>query len=185
MKEIINLSLVVLLCLTVLPVASAYDFNYEKPDLDAMSYQAFLLYNLIEVPNQAINLIYNLLTSARFYEDKTILCEAELIDTQKKLYNCRDGGGSNTPVIQVTTVNDCSEEVEVELTADFNGDGQVDNNDYIIWKCNFPMSQGATHGQGDANGDGDVDAFDFGDWQSQYTGAPGDAFKFGDIQADC
>lgn len=46
------------------------------------------------------------------------------------------------------------------LTADFNGDGVVDLNDFVILKDHFGLAE-AKPEQGDANGDGTVDLADF------------------------
>jgi hypothetical protein len=54
------------------------------------------------------------------------------------------------------------------IGADFNGDGLVDNDDYLIWLANL----GNPGGLGDANGDGRVDGRDFLIWQMQ-LGGPG------------
>ena len=43
--------------------------------------------------------------------------------------------------------------------ADFDGDGDVDLDDFVILKTNF--GTGTTHAEGDADGDGDVDLDDF------------------------
>ncbi|MFW6154854.1 MAG: hypothetical protein ACOC95_06515 [Planctomycetota bacterium] len=45
------------------------------------------------------------------------------------------------------------------LQADFDGDGDVDLDDFVILKTNFGV--GTTHAEGDADGDGDVDLDDF------------------------
>lgn len=50
--------------------------------------------------------------------------------------------------------------------ADFDGDGDVDGMDFLIWQRGF--GSGTSHGQGDANGDSMVDAADLAIWQGQY-----------------
>src|SRR5690606_32450705 len=48
------------------------------------------------------------------------------------------------------------------VPGDFNGDGNVDGADFVIWQTNFPNNSGAASlDQGDANGDGNVDGADF------------------------
>jgi hypothetical protein len=47
-----------------------------------------------------------------------------------------------------------------QVSADFDGDGAVSGNDFLIWQSNIGTLLGATHGQGDADGDGDVDSDD-------------------------
>jgi hypothetical protein len=58
-------------------------------------------------------------------------------------------------------------------TADFTGDGVVDQSDLVRWEQSFGMSSGASTSLGDANGDGDVDGGDFLAWQrSLFAAAP-------------
>ncbi|NOZ40706.1 MAG: hypothetical protein GXP24_10845 [Planctomycetes bacterium] len=52
-------------------------------------------------------------------------------------------------------------------TADFSVDGQVDNDDLVLWQAGFGRSADATHAEGDANGDRDVDGADFLQWQRE------------------
>jgi hypothetical protein len=57
----------------------------------------------------------------------------------------------------------------VEIVAgDFDGDGDVDEFDFLAWQANFPTASGATLAQGDADGDGDVDGADFVVWQTNF-----------------
>jgi hypothetical protein len=51
---------------------------------------------------------------------------------------------------------------------DFNGDGNVDGNDFVIWQMHFPTASGAALDDGDADGDGDVDGADFVVWQTNF-----------------
>ena len=51
------------------------------------------------------------------------------------------------------------------FTADFDGDGDVDENDLSAWQSAY-----ATDAAGDTDSDGDSDGFDFLTWQQQYTG---------------
>lgn len=55
--------------------------------------------------------------------------------------------------------------------ADFNGDGAVDGNDFLIWQSKFGAT-GTTQPNGDANGDGDVTAADLDVWKTQFGAAP-------------
>lgn len=48
---------------------------------------------------------------------------------------------------------------------DFDGNGSVDGQDFIIWSNNLGLGPGATRGDGDADDDGDVDGNDFLLWQ--------------------
>ena len=54
------------------------------------------------------------------------------------------------------------------ITADFDGDDDVDYDDYNRWVANWGISSGATHAQGDADHDGSVDNDDFLIWQKQF-----------------
>lgn len=53
------------------------------------------------------------------------------------------------------------------LTADFDGDDDVDGQDLANWKVGFGLSALAINLQGDADGDADVDGRDFLSWQQQ------------------
>jgi hypothetical protein len=62
---------------------------------------------------------------------------------------------------------------EQPQAGDFNGDGNVDGADFVVWQDNFPLSSGATLADGDADGDGDVDGADFIAWQTNFPFTPG------------
>ncbi len=49
--------------------------------------------------------------------------------------------------------------------ADFDKDGDVDGDDFLIWQLNFGTREDVTHNDGDADRDGDVDGDDFLAWQ--------------------
>ena len=52
---------------------------------------------------------------------------------------------------------------------DFDGDGDIDGNDFLIWQNNFPRNDGqAISFIGDATGDGNVDGDDFLIWQNSF-----------------
>lgn len=51
--------------------------------------------------------------------------------------------------------------------ADFDGDGDVDGTDFLIWQRGFGLSGQADNMNGDANADGVVDSADLAIWQSQ------------------
>ncbi len=51
-------------------------------------------------------------------------------------------------------------------TADFDGDGDVDSADLIVWQSSYGVNAGA-----DADGDGESDGDDFLIWQQQFTGS--------------
>lgn len=50
--------------------------------------------------------------------------------------------------------------------ADFDGDGDVDGEDFLAWQAGLGV--GTTLADGDANGDGTVDSSDLAIWQDQY-----------------
>ncbi len=56
---------------------------------------------------------------------------------------------------------------------DFDKDGVVDGNDFLLWQQGFPTASGATQAQGDANGDGAVDGDDFLIWQQNFGSSGG------------
>ncbi len=51
-------------------------------------------------------------------------------------------------------------------SADFNGDGKIDGNDFLVWQQN--LGSGTTFAQGDADGNGTVDSADLAVWRSQF-----------------
>ena len=53
---------------------------------------------------------------------------------------------------------------------DFDNDGDVDGDDFLIWQASFNIDDG-----GDADGDGDTDGDDFLLWQSNFRSASGAA----------
>lgn len=61
----------------------------------------------------------------------------------------------------------------VGLSGDFDGDGDVDGADFVVWQTNFPMASGASPGTGDADGDEDVDGADFAAWQDGFPSGAG------------
>jgi hypothetical protein len=53
--------------------------------------------------------------------------------------------------------------------ADFDGDNDVDGNDFLIWQRGLGVGTSST---GDANGDGTVNGADLTIWRNQFGGAP-------------
>jgi len=58
--------------------------------------------------------------------------------------------------------------IAVTFTADFEPDGDVDNDDLTLWEAGYGISSGAVVQDGDANRDGAVSGLDFLAWQSQF-----------------
>lgn len=56
--------------------------------------------------------------------------------------------------------------------ADFDGDGDVDGRDFLIWQRGFGATGQENNSLGDANGDGTVNAADLEIWQGQYGNDP-------------
>jgi hypothetical protein len=54
------------------------------------------------------------------------------------------------------------------VPGDFDSDGDVDGNDFLVWQGGFGIPSGATSADGDADSDGDVDGNDFLIWQSNF-----------------
>ena len=58
-------------------------------------------------------------------------------------------------------------------SADFDQNGSVDGDDFLIWQAGFGTSGTGTSNMGDANGDFDIDGDDFLIWQAQFGSASG------------
>ena len=57
----------------------------------------------------------------------------------------------------------------IQISGDFDLDGDLDGDDFLLWQRNFPILDGTAHSSnGDANGDGNVDGDDFLIWQSNF-----------------
>ena len=54
------------------------------------------------------------------------------------------------------------------LSADFDGDGDQDGADFLLWQRGFGLTAGATRSQGDADGDHDVDSADLANWKANF-----------------
>ena len=80
-----------------------------------------------------------------------------------------DGGAIH--IDDVTFAN-----LSLEFSADANGDGSVDGNDFLSLQRGLAIDSGATHADGDFNLDGQVNAADVAIFESQYgTTAPATA----------
>jgi hypothetical protein len=62
---------------------------------------------------------------------------------------------------------------EIVEDADFDGDGDVDGRDFLIWQRGFGLTEQEDNSLGDANGDGDINEADLVIWQTQYV-VPGE-----------
>ena len=56
--------------------------------------------------------------------------------------------------------------------ADFDGDGLVTGQDFLIWQLNLGLGGQVNNSNGDANADGTVDNLDLADWETQYGSPP-------------
>ncbi len=82
-------------------------------------------------------------------------------------------GSYNVSVTASTATSSAGKGLDVAvgaLLADFNGDGQVDGTDFLIWQANYLKNTSPTRLTGDANGDGRVDGLDMLIWQMEYHG---------------
>jgi hypothetical protein len=60
------------------------------------------------------------------------------------------------------------------VAGDFDGDLDIDGNDFLVWQRGLTAAGGGTAATGDANGDGNVDGADFTIWAQGFgTGAGG------------
>jgi hypothetical protein len=57
-------------------------------------------------------------------------------------------------------------------SADFDGDGDVDGRDFLLWQRGFGKTTNAEKIDGDADNDGDVNGGDLVIWQDQYATVP-------------
>lgn len=61
--------------------------------------------------------------------------------------------------------------VSIATNADFDGDGDIDGDDYLIWQRGFGIGSPGL-ADGDANGDGSVNALDLEAWSQQFGSQP-------------
>jgi hypothetical protein len=54
------------------------------------------------------------------------------------------------------------------IAGDYNGNGQIDAADYVVWRNNNGLMGGATPQQGDGTGDGNVTVEDYNLWRSNF-----------------
>ena len=66
------------------------------------------------------------------------------------------------------TTGELSVVASIAENADFDGDGDVDGRDFLIWQRGFGLADQEDNSLGDADGSGTVDAGDLAVWQTQY-----------------
>jgi hypothetical protein len=59
------------------------------------------------------------------------------------------------------------------LPGDYNGNGEVDAADYVLWRKNNGLMGGATPAQGDGTGDGNVTVEDYNFWRTNFGNSAG------------
>jgi hypothetical protein len=75
------------------------------------------------------------------------------------------GAGNATLYLDNVSHNPTGYLAAPPIAGDFNGDGNVDQDDLLAWKTGFGMPSGALAQHGDGDNDGDVDGSDFLVWQ--------------------
>lgn len=61
----------------------------------------------------------------------------------------------------------------VDISADFDGDLDVDGADFLVWQRGFGLTGQTNNSNGDADGNGTVNSLDLAEWQNQYgAGTP-------------
>jgi hypothetical protein len=68
---------------------------------------------------------------------------------------------------------------------DFDGDSDVDGEDFLIWQRGVGLTGQPNASTGDADGDGDVDAADLGLWQANFGGSTAPAIAAVPEPATC
>ncbi len=61
-----------------------------------------------------------------------------------------------------------AEVIYVSSDADFDGSGEINGRDFLVWQRGFGLSEQVDKSNGDANGDGTVDGGDLAVWDLQY-----------------
>jgi hypothetical protein len=74
----------------------------------------------------------------------------------------------NTTGFDIEGIDNVKLFVVPPASADFDGDNDVDGDDFLIWQRNF--GTGTFFNQGDANNSGTVDDADLAIWEAQYAG---------------
>ncbi|MBN1854771.1 MAG: PEP-CTERM sorting domain-containing protein [Pirellulales bacterium] len=85
-----------------------------------------------------------------------------------------DGEGKSDLVLTYRTASGLVIQGHVEYVtgtaenADFDGDGDVDGADFLVWQAGFGIAGTGTLANGDANNDTNVDSADLAIWKSQF-----------------
>ena len=88
--------------------------------------------------------------------------------TENMVFNLRSAGShSNTSSLYDNLVIGAAGGT-ASFAGDFDDDGDVDGDDFLVWQNGMPTASGAAKSGGDADGDGDVDGDDFLIWQNQF-----------------
>jgi autotransporter-associated beta strand protein len=119
----------------------------------------FALGDFVPVGNETFTLVNNTGVGAINGEFGNYT-QGAMVDLAGKTFfiNYQGGAGGNDVVLSPTAPG-------IE-NANFDGDGDVDGNDFLIWQRGFGGP--GTASQGDANADGQVNDVDFGIWKNQF-----------------
>lgn len=108
------------------------------------------------------------------------LAAVEVFDAQMMPVVPQEGSSSNALRYQVSTnelhylrLSGSSPDADISLAftglaGDFDGDGDVDGRDFLLWQRGFGRQPNATSGDGDADANGVVDSTDLHLWQEGY-----------------
>lgn len=109
------------------------------------------------------------------------LATVEVFDAQMMHVAPKEGSNSNVLRYQVSTnelhylrLSGSSPDADMSLAftglaGDFDGDGDVDGRDFLLWQRGFGRQPNATSGNGDADANGVVDSTDLHLWQENYS----------------
>jgi hypothetical protein len=104
-----------------------------------------------------------LASSTNFFENDQVTFNV----TAGQSYLIRVYGGSAHPDYKLAINGP-----DATFATDFNMDGRVDGNDFLILQAGVGIMSGAKHSDGDADKDGDVDNGDFQSWLAEFSLAP-------------
>jgi hypothetical protein len=102
----------------------------------------------------------------------TYIDESNLLTSGLVGIGADDEGEDTTAVYRFVAAQD-TPFVDIDPSnGDFDGDSDVDGEDFLIWQRGLGLTGQPNASTGDADGDGDVDAADLGLWQANFGGAP-------------